>query len=79
MVSEGAYGQLKGRWRVLYRKNESSPYEVKVATLTCMVFHNICIAKGDTISKILDLTIDPLTNERKPRKAIRDQLHMISC
>ena len=79
MVSEGSYGQLKGRWRVLYRKNESSPHETKVATLTCMVLHNICIAKEDTISKSLDLTIDPQTNERKPREAIRDQLHMTSC
>ena len=29
MVTEGAYGQLKGRWRVLLRKCESSAEEVK--------------------------------------------------
>ena len=79
MVTEGAYGQLKGRWRVLLRRNECSPHEAKTATLTCMVLHNICIEKGDTISRNLDLTIDPQTNERKPRDAIRDQLHMTAC
>ena len=30
MVTEGAYGQLKGRWRVLHRKCESSAKEVKI-------------------------------------------------
>lgn len=79
MVTEGAYGQLKGRWRVLLRRNESGPHEAKTATLTCMTLHNICIEKGDTISRNLDLTIDPQTNERKPREAIRDQLHMTAC
>ena len=79
MVTEGAYRQLKGRWRVLSRRNECGPHEAKTATLTCMVLHNICIEKGDKISRNLDLTIDPQTNERKPREAIRDQLHMTAC
>ena len=37
MVIEGAYGQLKGRWRVLLRKNESDKEHVSTATLACMV------------------------------------------
>ena len=37
MVSEGAYGQLKGRWRVLLRKSESSRDVVRMMTLACMV------------------------------------------
>ena len=49
MVTAEAYGQLKGRWRVLLRKNESEPSQVKTATLACMVLHNICIEKGDAI------------------------------
>lgn len=44
-----------------------------------MTLHNIGIEKGDTISRNLDITIDPQTNERKPREAIRDQLHMAAC
>lgn len=79
MVTEGAFGQLKGRRRVLLRKNESSPSEVKTTTLACMVLHNICIAKGDTISNKLDLTIDPHTNERQHREVIRDLLQMTAC
>ena len=78
MVTEGTFGQLKGRWRVLLRRNESSPHEAKTGTLTCMVLHNICISKGDT-RRNLDLTIDPQTNERKPKQAIRDQLDMTAC
>ena len=58
MVTEGAYGQLKGRWRVLLRKSESSQDNVRITTLACMVLHNICIARGDAISKKLDLSLD---------------------
>lgn len=79
MVTEGAYGQLKGRWRALLRKNECGPSEVKTTTLACMVLHNICIAKGDTISSKLDLTRDPHTNERRDSQTVRNTLEMTSC
>ena len=51
MVTEGAYGQLKGRWRVLLRKCDSRPDEVKIVTLSCMILHNICISQGDVMPK----------------------------
>ena len=51
MVVEGAYGQLKGRWRILMRKSESAHTEVENYTLACMVLHNICLEMGDTIPK----------------------------
>ena len=54
MVTEGAYGQLKGRWRILLRKCENSPEYLKTMTLACMVLHNICLDLGDTISRKLD-------------------------
>lgn len=79
MVTEGAFGHLKGRWRILMRKNESTPEEVTITTLSCMVLHNICIARGDAISPALDLTIDPITNARKSSEEIRDELHMSKC
>ena len=41
MVTEGAYGQLKGMWRVLLRKSESNRDHVRTATLACMMLHNI--------------------------------------
>ena len=58
MVTEGCYGQMKGRWRVTLRRNESSKEEVKTTTLACMVLHNICIDRGETLSKQLDLTLE---------------------
>ena len=52
---------------VLLRKCESSAYEVKMATLACIVLHNVCIEQGDAISKKCDLSIDPITNQKRDR------------
>ena len=60
MVTGGTYGQLKGRWSVLLRMNESGPTRVKTTTLASVVLHDVCIEKGDTISSKLDLTRDLL-------------------
>ena len=79
MVTECAYGQLKGRWRVLERKCESPPEIVRMVTLACIVLHNICIEREDTISRKLDLTFDPLTNNRRDRDEIRRLLLMRNC
>ena len=79
MVTEECYGQLKGRWRILLRKCESSKEEVRAATLACMVLHNVCVDRGDTMSKKLNLTIDPVTNQRRDRERIRELLQMTSC
>ena len=79
MVVEGCYGQLKGRWRVLQRKCESHKDQMKTATLACIVLHNLCIDHGDTIPRKLDLTIDPITNQRRARAKIQELLHMTSC
>ncbi len=74
MVTEGAYGQLKGRWRVSLIKCESSSTNVRTFALACMVLHNICLALGDTLSKKLNLTIDLATNEKRNREKIREVL-----
>ena len=79
MVTEGAYGQLKGRCRVLLRKSESNKENVRTVTLACMVLHNICIDHGDSISRKLDLTVDPSTQEKKDREQIRKLLLMTEC
>jgi hypothetical protein len=79
MVTEGAFGQMKGRWRVLLRKMESEADQVKTTALACIVLHNICIDKGETLSRKLDPTVDPLTNERRDRDTIRSLLQMRSC
>ena len=78
MIVVGAYGQLKGRWRFLLRKSEGNLHEMKVATLTCMVLHNVCLDNGDTIPSKLNLTIDPITSQKRDRATIRDILLMKS-
>ena len=79
MVTEGAYGQLKGRWRVLLRKSESNRDQVRITTLACMVLHNICIMQGDTISQKLDLSNESNGQEKRSREEIRKLLQMTDC
>ena len=64
---------------VMERKCESSRDAVRLATLTCIVLHNVCIDQGDSISKKLDLTLDQVTQERRNRVDIRDLLQMRDC
>ena len=52
---------------------------MRTATLACVVLHNICINRGDSISKKLDLTVDPNTQEKRPREEIRKLLQMRDC
>ena len=79
MVTEGAYGQLKGRWRVLLQKSESNRDQVRITTLACMVLHNICIMQGDTISQKLDLSNESNGQEKRSREEIRKLLQMTDC
>ena len=79
MVTEGAFGQLKGRWRVLYRKCESNRKSVRMTVLACLVLHNICLMKKDTISKRLDLSQDPGKSETRDRDSVRELLQMRAC
>ena len=78
MVTEAAYGQLKGRWRVLFRKNESSRDQARITTLACMVLHNTCIMQGDAISRKLDLSLDESGGKRN-RDELRKLLQMRDC
>ena len=79
MVTEGAYGQLKGKWRVLLRKNESGKEHVRTATLACMVLHNVCLLQADSIPRKLDLSFGPDGKERTNRDEIRKLLLMGEC
>ena len=79
MVVEGAFGQLKGRWRVLMRKNECKEETLKMMSLACVVLHNICIDLNDNIKKHWDAGYDPKTNKRRPQDQVRDLLHMTKC
>ena len=61
MAVGSAFGQLKSRWRVLYKKCESSKETVKLYALVCIILHNICIQRGETLFPQLDLTVDRST------------------
>lgn len=79
MVTECAYGQLKGRFRVLYRKCECNEQTMKPITLACIVLHNLCIENGEPLPTQSDLAADPTTMARRDRKAVRELLNMRSC
>ena len=51
IISEGVFGKLKGRFRVLFRKCESKKKTVKIMGVACVVLHNLRIDKGDIISR----------------------------
>ena len=53
MVTEGAYGQLKGRWRVLLRNCESTRDQVRTTTLACLILHNVYIDRVQIWSLIV--------------------------
>lgn len=78
MVTEGAFGKLKGRWRVLHRKNEASKNVCKKVTLACIVLHNLCISTGDTVGRKYDLSLDNHQNKRSTRVDVRERMLMIN-
>ena len=78
MVTGAAYGQLKGRWRVLLRKTESSRDQARITTLACTGLHNICIMQGDAVSRKLDLSLDESGGKRN-REELRKILQMRDC
>ena len=45
METECALGQLKVRWRLLYRKSEENQHSLKVNVLACIVLDNISVER----------------------------------
>lgn len=74
LVTEGAFGRLKSRFRVLHRKCESKKENVKLYGLACVVLHNICIERGDLVPRKFDLTLDHASNKRLNPDEVRDIL-----
>ena len=58
IVVECAFGELKGRWRILHKKQECHAYTLKRISLACVVLHNICIDMRDKISMSEDLNTE---------------------
>ena len=72
LVTEGAFGRLKIRFRVLFRKCETNKETVKLYCLACVVLHNLCIERGDLVPRKFDLTSDHASNKRISPKEVRD-------
>ena len=79
MVAEGFFGQLKGRFRVLLRKCDSSKSTVRAMALAAIVLHNICVERGDLMIRPWDPSVDPVTNQTRPREEVRRILMMREC
>ena len=47
VISENTYGMLKGRWRLLYKKTEALPENLRYIIMACIALHNLCIAEND--------------------------------
>ena len=71
MVTESAFGQLKGEWQLLYRKRKVNQHSLKVNVLACFVLHNVCIEKLVIINLKLDLTYNKNDNIRKSPEELR--------
>ena len=69
MVTEGAIGRLKNKFRVLHKKCESDKETAKRMALACIVLHNICTDRGDLIPRVFDLFVilQPITAEKGKR------------
>ena len=60
VVSEHAYGMLKGRWRILYKKTECALDNIKVIIMVCICLHNICIHRNDPCKERWRLKVNEL-------------------
>ncbi|XP_077986244.1 uncharacterized protein LOC144440735 [Glandiceps talaboti] len=52
-VVEDAFGRLKGRWRCLMKRNDSSLVNLPNHITTCCILHNICEIYGDNFDEVL--------------------------
>ena len=60
VVTENAYGMLKGRWRIIYKKCEAKLYNIKYVVMVCVLLHNLCIARNDPCNLRWKLQVDEL-------------------
>ncbi|XP_033102402.1 protein ALP1-like [Anneissia japonica] len=54
MVVERAFGQLKGRWRILLRRNDTQLQKVPKLVTACCVLHNFCIQTNEEYNEEWD-------------------------
>ena len=60
VATDNAYGMLKGRWRLIYKKCECKLYNVKYVIMAGVLLHNICIHRNDPCKPRWRLDVDHL-------------------
>ena len=60
MVTENAYGVLKGRWRILYKKTECKMHNLKYIIMVSIMLHNLCIEMDDPCKPRWELAVKEL-------------------
>ena len=73
VVSEHAYGMLKGRFRIIYKKAECRRHNVKAVIMACIALHNLCIVRSDPCLPRWQLRVERLNLIRKPTKRTQDR------
>ena len=68
VVTENAYGILKGRWCILYKKTECRLFYLRYVIMACIALHNLCIELADPCQPRWKLEVQKLA-------LIRKQLH----
>ena len=60
VVSKHAYGMLKGRWRILYKKMDCHIENIPLVIMSCIALHNLCIYLNDPCNPRWCLEVDQL-------------------
>uniref|UniRef100_A0A1X7T4L1 DDE Tnp4 domain-containing protein n=1 Tax=Amphimedon queenslandica TaxID=400682 RepID=A0A1X7T4L1_AMPQE len=47
VVTENAFGRMKGRWRCLMKRNDMNIKNITTVIATCAILHNMCEMHGD--------------------------------
>ena len=69
VLCENAYGMLKGRWRILYKKTDVRNFNLKYIVMACIMLHNLCIEHNDPRWK---LEVKDIEFFEKPLKHTED-------
>ena len=81
VVTENAYGMLKGRFRFLYKKTECRMYNLKYVIMACIMLHNLCISLHDPCEprwrlKVSDISLMRKTTTRQEDKNLSDLIRL---
>ena len=73
VVTENAYGILKGRWRILYKKTECRLHNLKYIITSCIMLHNLCIKHNDPCQPRWRLEVKELSLMTKRTTRVEDK------